>query len=119
MNEDYSELVEYLDKKFNKIDERFAGIDERFADIDKHFVSNDKHFITLDQRLISVEAKIDDLQENKADKKDVSNLLDAVDAYSAKSDKYFQEMIMASRKSDRHEQWIHQIADKVGVKLGY
>ncbi|MDO8512865.1 MAG: hypothetical protein Q7S57_06365 [bacterium] len=112
MSEDYSELVEYLDKKFNKID-------ERFADIDKHFVSNDKHFNTLDQRLISVEAKIDDLQENKADKKDVSELLDAVDAYSAKSDKYFQEMIMTSRKSDRHERWIHELAEKVGVKLGY
>lgn len=50
-------------------------------------------------------------------REDFSNLLTAVDKYSQKADTYFQEMVMLSHKIDRHEQWIQQIADKVGVRL--
>lgn len=119
MNKDYSELVDFLGKNFDKIEKRFVDIDKRFVSIDKRFDNVDKRFDTIDSRLVNVETKLDDLQENKADKKDVTNLLDAVDSYAAKSDKYSQEMTVASYKVERHEQWIHQIADKVDVKLGY
>lgn len=81
---DFSELVEYLDKKFTKID-----------------------------------LQLEDLKESKADKIDVRNLTDAVDAYAKKSDSYFQEMVMLSHKVDRHEKWLCQIAEKLGLKLEY
>lgn len=32
---------------------------------------------------------------------------------------YHQEMIMLARKVDRMERWIHEIAEKTGVKLTY
>jgi hypothetical protein len=32
---------------------------------------------------------------------------------------YHQEMLMLARKVDRMEQWIHEIAEKTGVKLSY
>lgn len=47
MNQDFSELTQYLDEKF-----------------------------------ISIDEKLEDLRENKADKSDVNNLLNAIDAYA-------------------------------------
>ena len=84
MDKDFSELIQYLDKRFGNVDE-----------------------------------KLDGLQENKADKSDVRDLMDAVDAYAKKADTYFQEMVMLSHKVDRHEKWFHQVAEKLGIKLEY
>jgi len=52
-------------------------------------------------------------------RRDFSNLQTSVDAYAAKADKYFQEFLMLAQKVDRHERWIQQIADKLGIKLEY
>ncbi len=82
MNQDFSELIQYLDKRFSNVEEKLSS-----------------------------------LQEKKADKSDVHDLMDAVDAYAKKADTYFQEMVMLSRKVDRMEKWIHQIAEKVKIKL--
>ena len=78
MNQDFSELIEYLDGKFSKIDERFVGIDTRLSNI---------------------EMKL----ESKADKADINELMNAIDAYAKKADAYFQEMLMLARKVDRLE----------------
>ncbi len=52
-------------------------------------------------------------------RKDFSNLQTAVDAYAHRADAYFQEMVALTHKVDRHEKWLQQIADKIGVKLEY
>ena len=91
MEKDFSELIEYLDGKFNNVDENFNNIDRQLLD----------------------------LKESKADKEDINNLMSAVDAYAKKADGYFQEMLMLSHKVDRHEKWLLQIADKLGIKLEY
>jgi len=52
-------------------------------------------------------------------KEDFRNLQTSVDAYAKKADGYFQEMLMLSHKVDRHEKWLLQIADKLGIKLEY
>lgn len=96
MKEDFSELIEYLDQKFGKVDQQFIGVDQRF---------------------IEVNDKLNSLQENKADKSDINGLMNSIDAYAKKADTYFQEMVMLTRKVDRMEKWIHQIAEKVGIKL--
>ena len=46
-----------------------------------------------------------------------NEILNAIDAYANKADTYFQEMVMLSHKGDRHERWILQIAEKLGVTL--
>jgi len=84
MEKDFSELVEYLDKKF--------------ANIDRQLLS---------------------LKENKADKSDTNDLMNAVDAYAKRADTYFQEMVALSHKVDRHEKWFHQVAEKLSIKLEY
>ena len=50
-------------------------------------------------------------------RQDFRNLQSSIDAYAKKADDYFQEMVMLSHKVDRLEQWIHQLAEKVGLKL--
>ena len=96
MKEDFAELIEYLDGKFTNIDSKFTNIDGNFIDIDN---------------------KLENLKENKADKSDVRELINSVDAYAKKADTYFQEMVMLAHKVDKMEKWIHQIAEKVGLKL--
>jgi hypothetical protein len=52
-------------------------------------------------------------------KKDFDLLQKSVDAYAVKADKFFQELVMLAHKVDRHEKWLHQIAEKLGIKLEY
>ena len=65
----------------------------------------------------SIDSKLEDLRENKADKSDINNLMTAVDTYAKRADAFFQEMVALSHKVDRHEKWIRQIAEKLGIKL--
>ncbi|MBU4299315.1 hypothetical protein KJ636_04695 [Patescibacteria group bacterium] len=52
-------------------------------------------------------------------REEFSKLYSAIDAYAKKVDTYAQEMIMLAHKVDRHEKWLHQVADKLGIKLEY
>jgi len=52
-------------------------------------------------------------------RQDFSNLQTAVDRYAKKADAYFQEMVALSHQVKRHERWLHQIAEKLGIKLEY
>ncbi len=97
MSKDFSELIEYLDGKFQKIDDRFQSL----FDI----------FVTKED--------LKEATERLATKEDVNNLLASIDAYAKKADTYFQEMVMLAHKVDRHEKWIRQIAEKLGIKLEY
>ena len=74
------------------------------------------------KKLIEVFATRDEV----ATKKDLeqlerqfSNLQTAVDGYAKKADTYFQEMVVLSNKVNRHEKWLQQIADKLGLHLEY
>ena len=72
------------------------------------------------QRLAQVFATKAELQaavSNLATKDDINELLNSIDAYANKADTYFQEMVMLSHKVDRHERWILQLAEKLGVTL--
>lgn len=56
-----------------------------------------------------------DLEEIKPDFRDLQTSV----AYASKADKFFEELVMLSHKVDRHEKWIKQIAEKLGMKLEY
>jgi uncharacterized coiled-coil DUF342 family protein len=103
MTKDFSELVEYLDKKFTGIDGRFEAQDKRM----------DRGFTAVDGRLTELETSLGEVREQ------VSKLYDSVDSYAKKADTYFQEMLMLAGKVDRHDKWLHQVAEKLGVKLEY
>ena len=105
MNNDSSELIEYLGQRFDKIDSDIMSIKEDTG--------------SLKEDTSSIKEDIAYLKENKADKSDINDLLNAVDAYAKKADTYFQEMVMLSHKVDRHEKWFHLVAEKLGIKLEY
>ncbi len=119
MNEDFSELIQYLDGKFTKIDKKFEEVDQKFKEVGGRFESVDSRFENISQKIIDIDGKLENILENKADKSDINNLMNAVDAYAKKADTYFQEMLMIANKVDRHEKWLHQVAEKLGIKLEY
>lgn len=74
------------------------------------------------KKLIKVFVTKEDLRDAVgilSTKEDFNNLLTAMDAYAKKADAYFQEMVMLAHKVDRHEKWLHQVAEKLGIKLEY
>lgn len=74
------------------------------------------------QKLMEVFATKDEIKEMinpLVTKEDFNDLQTSVDAYAVKADKYFQEMLMLVHKVDRHEKWLIQIAEKLGIKLEY
>ncbi|MDP2638921.1 MAG: hypothetical protein Q8P06_02010 [Candidatus Azambacteria bacterium] len=97
MNNDFSELIQYLDDKFTKVDKSFVNLPSIFA----------------------TKEDLKEATEKLTTKEDFNNLLTAVDAYAHKADAYFQEMVVLSHKVDRHEKWLQEIAEKLGVKLKY
>jgi len=102
MEKDFSELVEYLDNKFNKIDDKFDKIDDKFDKIDDKFNKIDDKFNNL-QNIFITKEDMKELIQNLATKEEFRDLQTSVDAYAKKADGYFQEMVMLSHKSDRHE----------------
>ena len=96
MNQDFTELVKYLDKKFNRLENDIAN---------------------LQREVINNRGEIVDVREKMATKIEINKLLNAVDAYMKQGEDYRQEMLMLAHKVDRHEKWIKQIAEKLGVKL--
>jgi len=97
MNNNFSEIVEYLDGKFKKIDESFVKLPSIFV----------------------TKEDLKETTERLSTKEDFNNLLTAVDTYAQRADAYFQEMVALSHKVDRHEKWLQEIAEKLGVKLKY
>jgi uncharacterized coiled-coil DUF342 family protein len=73
----------------------------------------DRGFVALDCRLTELETSLGEVPEQ------VSKLYGSVDAYAKKADAYFQEMLMLAGKVDRHEKRLHQVAEKLGLKLEY
>ena len=67
----------------------------------------------LNDKFIHIDERFDEV------KKDFVDLQTSVDGYAKRADTYFQEMVALSHKVDRHEKWIKQIADKLGIKLEY
>lgn len=100
MKEDFSELVEYLDKKFGEVATK-ADVDRRFDVVVREVVS-----LRTD-----TETRFTDLRKSFGD------LQDAVGVYATKADLYFQEMAAMSQKLQRLERWVEELAAKVGMKL--
>jgi len=105
MDKDYSELIEYLDKKFSKIEEDICGLQTGQSKLEIAVLDNGK--------------MIRENREQMATKVEVNKLVDAVDAYLKQGEDYRQEVIILGNKVSRHEKWIQTIADKLDLKLDY
>lgn len=88
------------------------------TDIKKIIKANRKVFATKeDLAKFATKEELVALEERLT--KSFSDLQSAVDKFAKKADAYFQEMLVLAHKVERHEKWLHQIAEKLGVKLEY
>jgi hypothetical protein len=76
-----------------------------------------QNLIKAQEEVFVTKADLENFREEY--KNDFNNLQSTVDEYATKADKFFQELVMLSHKVDRHEKWLLQIAEKLGLKLEY
>lgn len=76
-----------------------------------------RNIIEANRHVFATKEELADFREEM--RKNFAELLTSVDVYAKKADTYFQEMLMLAHRIDRHEKWIRQIAEKLGVKLEY
>jgi len=118
MKEDFSELVEYLDGKFNTIDGRFEktaakeDIQAFRTEMDQKFLRAFDVFSTKDE-IKELATRIERLEES------VHALTNAVDKLAKAVDDLRIEYSAMTMQVSRHEKWIQQIAGKLGLKLDY
>lgn len=74
-----------------------------------------KKIINAEQEIFPTKTDFNNFKEEM--RKDFSNLQTSVDSYAGKADNYFKEMVALTHKVDRHEKWIQEIAEKVGIRL--
>lgn len=69
----------------------------------------------LDEKFAEIDTKIEKL-DNKIDSK-FDRLLESIDKLTKSIEDYHQEQVALTAKVDRHEKWITQIAEKIGIEL--
>jgi archaellum component FlaC len=72
-----------------------------------------KLFKYIESRFSDMDKRFDGVHQ------DIDGLRNAVDSFAKQALDLQQEFIMLSRKVDRMETWIQQIAKKTGVELPY
>ena len=61
--------------------------------------------------------RIDKALADKADKKDVELLLNAVDSFAKRQEINDDERLVMGHQLDKLDQWVHELANKFGVSL--
>ena len=97
---------------------------KKIIEANREVFATKEDFESLKQGIIEAGMEVfatkEDLQEFMEEmRKSFSDLQTSVDAYAKKADTYFQEMVALSHQVKRHERWLHQIAEKLGIKLEY
>jgi len=73
--------------------------------------------------MIGIFATKEDIKDLKEDliglREAVRSLTVSVDKLAKLVDNLRQEYIAITAKVDRHEKWLHQLAEKLGIKLEY
>lgn len=112
-------LAQMMAKGFSGIDEKFENTASKEVIIElKNEIKDFRkevsdQFMHVGSQFQKVGSRFDEVRE------DFSTLQVSVDGYAKKADTYFQEMAAMKNKIDRHETWLKQIAEKVGMKLEY
>lgn len=96
-----TEAVEKIDKRF---DDLVAIISQFANDVDARFTSVDAKLTQHDEEFRKLNAKYD-------------HLVNTIDGFIGRIDRYETELAARDHKIDRLERWIQQIADTNGIKL--
>ena len=99
MNQDFSELIEYLDKKF---DQNTKEVRELRTEV-----------VIVKEDVKELKTALSELQET------VHELVTAIDKLAKAVDDLRIEYSAMAMQLSRHEKWIQQLAEKLGIKLEY
>jgi chromosome segregation ATPase len=102
-----------LEGRFSKVDHRLEKIDHRLVKVDQQFEAVNRRFDIVHGELHAIRTDMRGLHGK------FSVLQSAVDGYAARMERYDQEQAVIGHKTDRHERWIRQLADKSSAKLDY
>jgi len=92
MDKDFSELIEYLDKKFSRIEDDIKNLQGGQNNLQKG--QNN-----LQIKILENSSEIKKNRGLMATKIEVNKLVDAVDAYMKQGDEYRQEIVMLGEQS--------------------
>lgn len=88
-------------------------------DIQKIVEANKETFATK-QDIIGIKEDIKDIKNDTSGlRESVQSLILSVDKFVKATEDLNQEAASATLKMERHEKWIQQIAEKIGVQLKY
>ncbi len=79
----------------------------------------DKEDILKLAEVFATKDEIKEMISPLSTKDDFNELMTSIDNYATKVDTYSQEMTMLTGKVNRHDKWLLQIAEKLGIKLEY
>jgi len=104
MDQDYKELIEFLDNKFQKTAQ-------------KEDLNN------LASKLVTLEEfdlfKKDTKEEFNSIRESIQNLTNSIDKLVKAVTDLKTEYTVITSQLDRHEKWIQMLAEKIGTKLEY
>ncbi|HEY5442477.1 MAG TPA: hypothetical protein VIJ68_02985 [Candidatus Saccharimonadales bacterium] len=60
---------------------------------------------------------INDRLDQTASKSSLDRLTNLVDAYAKRSETYHQDMLVLNHQVNRHDGWIHELAETTGTEL--
>ncbi len=104
MDEDYKELVEYLDKKFQN-----TATKQDVESLAMNFVSLEE----FDGFKTEIKQEFVDLRQS------INNLTNSIDQLVKAVSDLKIEYTTVKHQLSRHEKWIEQIAGKMGLQLDY
>lgn len=106
---DHSELIEYLDKKFQETATK--------KDLDRFATKEDIEYLATKEELYLVR---DEFRKDIADlNKKFDQVMNSLDRIANLLERQYQEQVALGAKVDRHEIWIKQLAKSLGTKLDY
>ncbi len=95
-----------LDDVLSVLTDFQAMVAQKFDAVDTRFEMIDARFDTIDAKLADHHRKFD-------------HPYSVLDSHIKRMEEIMQENVMRDRQQDRMQQWIFQLADKLGVKLKY
>lgn len=103
--QDLVKLEERMDKRFDELQTTILGAMSEFANsVDGRFNTIEKRLDEHDEQFRILNSKYD-------------HLINAIDGFIGRIDKYETELAARDHKIDRLERWIQQLATTSGVKL--
>lgn len=106
--------------RFDKVDKKFDGVDKRFDKIDKRFDALEKKIDRVIDVVVIQQQDTREMKENVRDLKQASrDMLHSIDALAKAVTDMNIEYATLRFQNERLDRWVHEVAEKVGVKLTY